>query len=601
MTLESLESRQKVKLVTTAVTTPTGNSRLVRIACLPTVSEDNFNAFLAKVGSTYLPIPPEVKTLDQPLDYGGRSKSVPRSSHVTSVDFAKSSADIEKIFSSSDDVIRDAILNDKTTLAQLYGYKIGKFARARELHLSTIALIEAGCSSSNIVSSTQRIVNIAFYSEDFETATFCTLVACLSYDENLLRLLQSEDGRRTPLSRVSSEIREVLQLSRSRTRSRLMELLDVLRFLELAVPLRPSNSTQPSFTCEANGEHPSAYEIASDEHWSSSAVPIYWRFNTSAPLYLWALRDHDIPLWASLPTSSVEECIEYWRQLQRTCTDFTCAQELEPQDSSTTVAPSGPSLSTLKILRRSSSWKDSYHMSWIQLEYLKRFVDTKDAKTPLQDKDGGHDRLQKICQVSCAPLGVVKSFFESSQHDQLREFEKLQKREKRRIHKASLDQVTDATGVDLAHRAAEAKRQKEEVWEDMVKQIHPTPLQGPALTRLQHVRSKFLEGSGKASKKWEVQISKALEEARIASETLLPARRPPLNAPMLVAGHVLPPPVATNAPEKPIEELIALQGPRAARPQSARSKKKSAAGACCSLSFGNNNLIIMQMNLRRRK
>lgn len=576
--LDTLESRQKIKVVTTAVPTPTGSSRLVRIVCLPTVSEDEFNAFLTKVGSTSLHgLPQEIKTIQQPVDFGNRSNSITRSSNIISADVVRPSVDAGSLFDSKDDVIRETILNDKTTLAQLYGFKMGKCARARELHLSTIASIQAAHSSNNVVSTTQRIVHIAFWTEDLDAATFCALVACLTYSEDLLQLLQSEDGRRTPLSQVLPEIRKVLQLSRPRTRDRLMELLDILRFLGLVVPLKPSDAVQPGFTCEVHGIHPTAYDVASNdpEHRAEAIVPLYWRFNDHALLYLWALQDHNIPLWTSLPVSTIEESTHYWQQLQAVCTDATHAEKLELNPPVVSTMLVSPASSTPKTLRRSSAWDQSYHMSWIQVEYLKRFVDVKEARTPLQDDDGGYRRLQDISRLSGMPLQVVRDFFESSYHKQLRELEKMREREDKKARKA---RGADA-GAGLAHRAAEAKRQREHVWDEMIKRIHPGPLQGSAVIRLQHIRSTFLEGSGKASKKWETQVLKAVEEARIASETLLPVRRPTLSTPLLVAGRAPPPPTAANAPEKPIEDLIAQQGPRTARQQVTKSrKKKSNAG-----------------------
>ncbi|KAI0935940.1 hypothetical protein AcV5_004217 [Taiwanofungus camphoratus] len=576
-TLNDLEARQKVKLVTTSVRTSTGSNRPVRIVYLPNIAEDDVHAYLSNFSFQQFS-PPAIKVLDERMTYGGASagsryqKLAPetRSLFLDRDSHSKDPALLQRFFQSDDDTIRDALLSEKNTLAQLYGFITGKAARARELHLSTIRLFELGTASTHIVSAEQRILDFSYYLSDLPISTYCALVSCLSNNNELCRLLESDSGRQIPVGKVSSEIRDSLQLTRWRSRHRILELFEMLSCLQLVDPLKPSQSGLPAITCVAKGRHPTTFDIAPADSWALPTRPLYCRFKSSAALHLWALPDDLPPFWKEVPLRSVTQCTDFWRELQKISIDYAYAKEV----SFPTSGPQALSNTVLRnCLRRSSSWNTSYSLSWYQSEYLKQFVDKSNGCTPLQDIDGGRARTDRISRIISAPPEVVRRFFDGARKKHLREHDKARKRLERRTADAKA-KVAETKAL-LAQKAAEARLQRERDWDDMVNRVHPEPLKGSVAIRVRRVRARYLQSSGRDTKKWEAEIAQSIHEATLVAKRILTSSKPASVMPFSASTVAPLPPVVFNPAEKAIEDLIAQQGPRLPARQ---SRKKSGKG-----------------------
>lgn len=161
---------------------------------------------------------------------------------------------------------------------------------------------------------------------------------------------------------------------------------------------------------------------------------------------------------------------------------------------------------------------------------------------------------------------MIAGHFAKARKKHLRDLKKAQTRIAKGKQKAG-----DDAGAVLARRAAEAKEQRERDWEEMLQRVHPGDLRTAAAQRIQRVRTKFMQGAGKPSEKWEGKITDAIREADLVAEKLLPASHTSGLPPMPVAKPVLPAPVVTATQEKDVDELIAAQGHRAQ--QEARVKK----------------------------
>ncbi|KAL6299663.1 hypothetical protein BKA93DRAFT_741989 [Sparassis latifolia] len=571
-TLKGLESRHKIKILTTSVKTPTGMYRLVRIIYFPDIPEEDLLAYLANFNVPQA-APEVIKTLDGPVAYGGESRRALRgfapgitlSSHRTNANPLQD-FQIQQLFGESDDTIRTALLTEKGTLAQAHGFIAGRAARARELHLSTVKLFEQGSPSPYIVSSEQRIIQMSYYFEELPIATYCQLVSCLTSSEDLVRVLNSESDRWTPVGQVSPDIQQTLEVARSRSRARLLDLLEILRYLRLAIPLQPSTSAQPLVTCTVNGQHPSAFDAVTADTWTPLSAPIYWQFTSEAPLYIWALSE-DSPLFLKdMSVSTVEECSGFWRELQKLSIDDDYASSL----AEIALPATTTNIGLARCLRRATSWTSGYNLSCNQSEYLRQFLNGANGYTPLEDEDGGEAHLDHLAWVISAPKDIVKQFFEKAHKKHVHELEKAQRRHRRAMNAKAKDTAAKAA---LASKAAEAKRQKEQDWDDMVNRIHPEPLKGPAATRVRRVRANFMQRSGTDHSKWEAEISEAIREASIAAKKVLPTSRPPIVSTVPRSGAVAPPVVVTDGPEKSIEDLLAQQGSLPVRQTSQKKKK----------------------------
>ncbi|KAJ8462329.1 hypothetical protein ONZ51_g10973 [Trametes cubensis] len=571
-TLAGLESKGKVKILTTMVPNPTGSTRPVRIVYLPETPPDQLNKFLADLSETVQPIyVPSLRVLEEPIAYGGgsnKSQAKPRPTLTLKLteDQTQLEAHANELFQKDDETIRDTLLTEKNTVAQLYGYIVGKAGRARALHIFTTHIFQNAAASPQIVSSDSRIIHSSYYHTEMSVSAFCSMVSVSQPNEELGKLLETAEGQATPLQELPDSIRNALLPTQSRARARILSLLDMLRVLGLATPLIPSESANPAVTCNPTDDHPSAFDVGPPGPYTPSTAPIYWRFNDTAPLRLWAIPHGLPPVWKTVPVSAIEQAVSFWSDLEHVSTNQEFAESiLGTVPPPAEVAPEDVAV-VAKTLRRSISWNTTYNLSWYQTEYLRRYIDIATGHTPLEDEDG-EEQLKRLSWVIGASQDVITNYFGKARKKHLRELKKVQARAAKGKQKTG-----DDAGAVLARRAAEAKEQRERDWEEMLRRLHPGELRSSAAQRIQRLKTKFMQGAGKPSEKWEGRILEAIREADMVAEKLLPtAAQTSRLPPMPVAKPVLPAPVVTATQDKDVDELIAAQGPRAQ--QEARTKK----------------------------
>ncbi|KAF9821815.1 hypothetical protein IEO21_00245 [Rhodonia placenta] len=572
-TLRELDTRQQIKIITTTVQTTTGSYRPVRIAYLPTVSEDDVTAFVSSLVLQRFPPAAPVKALDDSITVDpSQKKKKPYRKSSTSLSTSEQTQKqdpewLERLLQFDDDAIHDAFMSDKNTLAQSHGFIIGRAARARELHLATMRLLESAAQSPHIVSREDRIIVFSLYFTELPISTYCALVASLERNDELVQLLDLPDGRLLPVDKVAPSIHSSLEIRRWRSRQRFLELLEMLSRLHVVEPLQPSTSDHPAITCAQTHSHPTAYDPVPVERWTPPTSPMYWRINRVAPLHLWALSQGFPPFWKNVPVQTIEQCTEYWAELKRVSTNREFAKSIPPEGPDVSALSSGKELG--KSLRRPISWRDSYMLSWAQSEYLNRFVDVSTGTTPLQDENDGEARLHQICRIVGASKDVVHHFFDQAHDRYRREHAKAQRKAKRAAEAKAKEAQSK---VMLAKRAEQARIFKEQLWEEMVHFVHPEPMKDSAVTRLRRLRSRFMQSSGKDRGKWEAEIAGAIQEADIAAKKVLSSGKTAFMRPAL--GAVPLPPVVSNPTEKAIEDLIASQGTRIPLPSKPKKSKK---------------------------
>ncbi|KAI0762701.1 hypothetical protein C8Q74DRAFT_1371700 [Fomes fomentarius] len=576
-TLKDLETKGKIKLVTTMAPTLTGSNRMARVAYLPDVSETALQVFLADLGQSLQNLqiglnPAPVRTFDEPLAYGGGRKPPKgrpsRAREQTEGDVQEVvTIDMAQLFQQSDQMIRDALLSEKNTVAQLYGYIVGRAARARALHSLTVDMLSKGAPSSQIVSHDSRIVHLSYYSTDIPISTYCSLVAVLEPMEELGRLLRSPAGRTTLVRSVPEAVRAALAPAHAKSRTRILSLLELLQTLGLVTPLVPSTSPTPAFTCAPNVEYPTAFDVAPPGAHTTAAAPVYWRFNDLAPIRLWALGEGLPPAWKTVSVATSEQATAFWDDLERASTDADYARVLLGAAPAPSEHATEEALIVSKTLRRTVSWSSVYNLSLLQTEYLRRYIDPTTGNTPLDDPEHGDEQLERLSWIVSASKDVITRWFEKARKKHTRDLNKVKKR------KRKADKHEEA-GAVLARRAAAAKEQRERDWDAMVARVHPSELRPSAEQRVRRIKAKFISGSGKASEKWETRIADAIKEADMVAEKLLSTSRAPLFTHTPVVKPAPPPPVVTSVQEADVDDLIASQVPRAVKEASSSKKKK---------------------------
>ncbi|KAI0786110.1 hypothetical protein C8Q75DRAFT_304194 [Abortiporus biennis] len=576
-TLRSLESRDKIKIITTIVSSLTGASRTVKVVYLPTISEEELATFLAEVGRNLQIFPlsaPNIKTLDEPLEYGGLKIKNRAINLDRDVDPAKNAEKAQELFKCNEETIREALLTERTTLAQLYGFIGGRALRAKYLHLLAVRLFDESSSVGSVVSLEQRILHLSYFYSDISVANYCALVSCLFYSEELLQILSSSFEKEKPMSQLPTNLQNALQSSKSRSQARLLDLLVLLQSLGLVVPLQPSKSNQPALSCQTRGQHPTAFDVAAAEGWATLAAPQYWRFNINAPIHLWALSESSPSLWKEVPVVTENDVKEYWEELRQASINSEFAREAPTLGGA--VIPNDLTVAAGRCLRRATSWKTSYNFSYFQNEYLKRFLDNSTGATPLQAEQNQVDgQINHISWVVCAPPDVVRAFFEHEHERVLHDIQRVRKKEKKRLQERRAKEE-EKNGEDmLARKAEQAKQKREQEWTEMVHRLHPTAPEPVLAARLRRIQTKFMQGVGGTDpQKWEREILTTIQDVRVtAPKAVLPSRSVVQHEPKQFVPP--PPPVPVPSADKSVEDLIEQQGPPATQRRTKKKKGKA--------------------------
>lgn len=569
----NLEKKGRIKQLKTSILTPTGLSRPATIIYLPHIDQGQLNSFLADLGRVSQAPPLQLTSfvkIDQNLEYG--ASSVPSSRGNLPLQllqlerhgknekerWSKNTSRANQLFTYEDSTIREVFLAERTTIAQMYGFIVGKAMRCRELHLSAIRGFESENSSPNILSHEKKIIDLSFFCQDLPLDVYCSLVSPLGYDEDLLLFLGNEETRKTLVRDLPPNLQTVLNINRTRPRSRILDLLEILRCLGLVSPLRPSISGTPFLTYSPIGQPEMAFELAPLDGWTSNTpmlAPVHWHFHESVPIYLWALSETQPPFWKTVEVKCSADALALWEDLREACLNPDNRDDFHKEDKAQNIKDTA---SGARSLRRAASWRSSYFLTWHQAQYLKQFIDASSGLTPLQNSNDIERRsqLNKLCWVTSAPHEAIEGFFISTRAKILKGMEKTKEKAKKNQKRA------DETKLSLAKKAEEARKQREQEWVALLLNTHPVPLTGPSAVRVERVRYQFLQaGSIKDVSRWENEIQAALREADLASSKALkiPAKRVFTAKPL--PANSTQSQIVSSPLETTIQNLIELQGP----------------------------------------
>ena len=588
-TFDSLERKGRIKQLRTSVATHTGAMKPATIAYIPDIDQEKFHDFLNGLSRHPQPSPLTTAsyiTIDEPLEFGTKGPARTRSRLPLQLLQLEKGEDEDKktrknlkqaneLFTYDNTTIRHVLLHERTTLAQLFGFRVAKVLRCRHLHLSALKAFENDTTSSALISRRPKIFDISYLCHDLPLELYCSLVSVLEYTDEFAAFFSTEEGRRTAVRDLPQQLHAQLQIGRSRSRSRFLDMLDTLVSLNLVIPLQLSTSESPSIICEGASGSKIGFDLWQGQ-WSSVnplAAPVYWQFQDSAPIYAWSILDGPPPLWKVVSTASSADAAGYWHELQRACTAIPAT--LEGLDAS--FSAQGPSTVVhARSLRRSASWQSKYFFTWYQIQYLKHSINFPSTSTPLEieDEEERTRLLNDICYITSAPLEAVIDWFKDHRDKILAGFERSKEREARRQKKKPDGERT----AGWAKKAEQARAQRENEWKEMILRVHPDPLPESSSIRVERVHNRFLQaGTVQDLSRWEKEIQEALKESELASlQAFRISGRRPLQPHHLQprtdsgSGHATP----VNGPS--VQELIDRQGPPLVipAPQSKKRKKR---------------------------
>jgi hypothetical protein len=569
--LDALEGKGKIKQLRTSVQTHTGINRPARIAYLPIITESQLKQYLADLAKALQPTPQATAfvKIDERVEYGADPTSISRSSlplqllqlELPGTDkkerWSKNIARANQLFAYDDETICDVLLAERTTLGQLYGFIVGKMARVRALHILALRGFESSQSSPNIVSKEHKVIDLSFFCHDISLAEYCSLVSCLTHSKELTDFFTAK-GQRTAVRDLPPHLYSLVQIGRSRARSRFLEMLEVLRLLGITTPLQPSKSEHPGIICEVN-DHTMNFENASLQGWTTSTpmiAPSFWKFNDIAPVHIWRESETSPSFLKSLAIDTPTAALQFWDTLRTASTEATCSSnDTGDRDHPATSV----TVSLARSLRRPGSWNSKYVLTWHQMQYLKQFIDIYSAETPFEEAEDGirEALIERICRVSSASREAVVIFYEEVRERFLRELNKAKSKGKRISGVEKRARRAVEVKELLAKKAAEARRKREQEWDALLLQVHPGPLSSGASSRVKRVEKRFLEaGSTQETEKWKGDIISAIREADMVKMLKITSKQPTKVTPHLIT----PPPLVLNPLEPSVESLISKQG-----------------------------------------
>ncbi|KAG1845522.1 hypothetical protein DFJ58DRAFT_800982 [Suillus subalutaceus] len=294
-TIKNMESRGRIKVLKTTVFSVTGSTRPACLVYLPDILQEKINAFLHHLSHT-APAPNilPVKTFQEPVDFGASSKKS-----------GKDDDEHQELFAYDSETICDVLLTERTTVAQLYGFRVGKAARLRDFHVFTLGFARTKLFAPYCVPR-------AFHDRHFlvpARRSHCHLL--LIHCPHSLCGGQRNTGQRP---------------------------------------------AEPYFSKAAGGKVACTQSSLFDG-WrvsAPSAAPQYWRFNETAPLHLWALSNSSPPYWRHVSAKSRCDGVAFWDELHKVSRDVAYAR------STVSNTP------LLRFLRRRVSWDLEYRLTWHQ-------------------------------------------------------------------------------------------------------------------------------------------------------------------------------------------------------------------------------------------
>nr|GAT43664.1 predicted protein [Mycena chlorophos] len=600
----NLEMRGRVKQLKTTLTTTTGLVRPANIVYLPHISDDAIAAFLLEQGRNMTQFPPSNVNpivVDAHTEYGSKSRRQPTKASMAGLilngnrgekgkgkgkDRVPNAQRADQLFALSEDTIREALLTERTTFGQVYGFIPAKMLRVREMHRYCLSAFLKGSQSPGIVSTAHKIASFQFFYSELPLGLYCAVVACVDGNDELSQYLATEQGWSMPVKDLPPSLHSLLQISRARGRGRVLELLDVLRCLGLVQPLKPAEDPQDSVvTCPSNGDLPTSFREDLSEGWTSDtpvAAPEFWRWTESAPVFYWKESASAPRFLCNMPITSDEQATEYWDYLKT-----ACLGSKQPLETTSDDPPPDAFLTRVnrkvRAIRRRVAWAEGYSFTWHQAQYLNRRIEGAPGIPPL---DGSDDQLRHVAGIVSAPVDVVRAFYDKSLAVQAERLEKATRRLQREIAKKTLETQTKAS---LVKKAAEALAVREAKWDALVAEVYPDPLPEEKRLRLKRIRTAYLQSTGALVGKWQKDIAQALHDSDIAlapnplqkkkyqwkvKAPRIPKPGPASSQPIPIILPSDAPPVVVNPPEKSVAALVAGQGPAIVDKTRTYGKKK---------------------------
>ena len=480
LTVDALEDRGSIKKTTAMVRTANGTPKPSIVISLPDLDPEILKQYIISLEGILTYRPPGTRRISDAVEYGitvnQRGRALADQAPTPKRARLEETSDLEEI--------RKLISGEHRFIMQSAGFILGRFARARELHMFLLSQMEDDTRQSpSFVSATERIFEIKYLWEDIPIGMYCAINSVLTIHDPLIEYLSYEENRWTPCGSIPTDLKEIIGIGKAKNRKMARSTLDLLVQLRVLTPLTPSTSSTPLITCAPNNSHPTSFDLYTD----NAMMPLYWMFNDKAPIYIFQLSEESPPLAAIHDISTPEQRNLYWQTLHD-------ASNVSAEPTTLTPIPDGPvfvgGIEFIRGIRKQFSWISSYALSSLQSQFLTSLIDPSTGANPLEDEGA----LDSACYVTGAPPDTVRSYLETQSEHTRRALRRLTRREAKKLEER--DKRAEAKRI-LTSKALEAKQRVERDWVELLDRVHPTPLTAEDHSRLSAIHQKFVNSGGR--------------------------------------------------------------------------------------------------------
>jgi hypothetical protein len=488
----ALEERSQVKVIKTVILDPNRRGSLqqpVTIIYHPNTSQEKIQAFIATLQkpykATHIPATPVAGEVVEYSKSSKRRVTVPRGYTGQSEEIASVAGPRQKF------------LEDRQTVAQLFGFLLGRSRRAQELHLFTLSHILSESPSPSVISVEERIISTHYWTDDYPLGSFCAIIPTQVYVPYLEAAQGNQEALNEPLKSLDPSLRSTLKTNHARARIRFMELFTVLRALQLLTPLEADPDGPILVNDARDDDAPKTFAEIEMPSSVTARPPTYWKFNKSAPIWLLAqakftsqIIEVEPPFYKDMPIVTMEDAVTYWSVLQRVSDRQTDFAAFDVTSESALPRPFNLSAAVLASLCNFRGWTSEYRLSKLQEEYLKEMVDIARLTTPLSDPTP--DRLMQAAFVTCAPQQVICTFF-AAQETKL---EGAYRRIERKKQKTASGPSQEDLQKSLAQKAEKHLQDVGDRWDRLVNEQVGEVLNAEDEEKLRPLRSRYITVGG---------------------------------------------------------------------------------------------------------
>ncbi|KAH9821249.1 hypothetical protein DFH28DRAFT_1079298 [Melampsora americana] len=339
-------------------------------------------------------------------------------------------------------------------VAQLYGYQMGRVARARSLHLFLLKSFEQNYqeSTSNLLFNGHcRIFACGFLFQDLPLEVFIQIVPIMPQSDEFEAYRTTPGAMQKPMSQVPLNIRRMLKIAHQSSRRKVYQAVEVLVHLRVLIPLRKSTEPTDFFRSVSNVE-----KIYYQPCQMNMTVGLFSLANEALIHKLSQSPPTPPPLLAKWPLKNVDDGNWFWAELHRASLPDPEApplqQTFESSNEADQFSASSDSHTLLQLLTDQSKWHSDVQLTWSQREQAIRL--NHKHKDPPLDLDNDTEEVNRLARILCTTPEAFINVIKASRDLAGKRKAKKKLRKKESDSDAENDKLRDEAAIKLAQEEA---------------------------------------------------------------------------------------------------------------------------------------------------